>query len=361
MVATTISALSAYTWSADVALDAAALVCLWTVYHTFCLDVNWTQSHKKIVYAWVLSAGALSLILYLTTRTAGAALVLRMSLFTLLNAHLQDAAPWLTLTGSFTSRLPTRWQSIVPGIAHFLPFAAVLSWTITALFQLPGNHLSVSELEDTTALVMLALPLTLLTVAALLAWSWWTGGEYGKIVDTHAHLLTSARILPIATINAVAEEIDFRFIFLEALARGAGALAMQTAGTRIAASATASSSIWHTALLPLLSSPRFVFAAAVTNVLFALEHVNGGFPSGRVGGVLVFSWGFALALLKEASHGLLQGLVVHIIADVVIFALLVVAKRKLLGVKKPRRAAASRRRQKTLKNFEERRRVVGVR
>jgi len=61
-------------------------------------------------------------------------------------------------------------------------------------------------------------------------------------------------------------------------------------------------------------------AAAATSVIFGAGHV-GGYPPGLLGGILAGLYGYALAVLRRHSNGMLLVILVHAVADTTIMAL----------------------------------------
>jgi len=61
-------------------------------------------------------------------------------------------------------------------------------------------------------------------------------------------------------------------------------------------------------------------AAAATSVIFGAGHV-GGYPPGLLGGILAGLYGYALAVLRRHSNGMLLVILVHAVADATIMAL----------------------------------------
>ncbi|HYX72145.1 MAG TPA: CPBP family glutamic-type intramembrane protease, partial [Nitrososphaera sp.] len=55
---------------------------------------------------------------------------------------------------------------------------------------------------------------------------------------------------------------------------------------------------------------------------FAAFHYLAGFPNGVFGLAMVFVYGFMLGVLRRRSRGLLAPWIAHVLADIVIFAIL---------------------------------------
>ena len=147
-------------------------------------------------------------------------------------------------------------------------------------------------LGDVDAIVVGAtLTLAVMTVAALCVWSRYH--HHGALQDVLGPILS--RPLGVVVFgfgNALVEELEFRGIILTTLDHPVGVL--------------------------------------LQAVLFAIQHVRGGFPNGFLGGVLVFLWGAALGFLRIYANGILPGYIVHVVADLTI-ALLIRSRQTLLS------------------------------
>merc|ERR1712113_336978 len=77
-----------------------------------------------------------------------------------------------------------------------------------------------------------------------------------------------------------------------------------------------------------LSLPWQALAIGLHSLLFATLHVTAGFPSGTLGGVLVYIWSVFLGILRLWSGGMALVLLLHFQADVVIFILIVLEQRR---------------------------------
>lgn len=93
-------------------------------------------------------------------------------------------------------------------------------------------------------------------------------------------------IFPI--VNAISEELVFRVILFEAIDAQAGK--------------------W--------------IAALVTSIIFGYIHME-GYPPGNIGALLAGIYGFSLACLRIQSKGIGLVIIVHIIADITIYCLIV--------------------------------------
>lgn len=146
----------------------------------------------------------------------------------------------------------------------------------------------------------LASALALITPLALVSWSRWVKGDHGSVQELLSPVLRPSLVLPIAGVNAFAEEIEFRIFLQGAL------LAGPAAG----------------------SYPWVAVAVLLQATYFAVLHYRIGFPSGRVGFVLVFLWALALGFLRWWVGGLGLVLLLHIQADVLIFLLVMIEELK---------------------------------
>jgi len=126
---------------------------------------------------------------------------------------------------------------------------------------------------------------------------WWSvclvDGDHGHIQEVLGPMLSRVSIVPMALLNALAEEIDCRMLLLGAL--WAGKASTNTSWVSL--------------------------AIVLHSVFFALQHVMGGFPSGAIGGLLVFIWSVFLGILRWWSGGMALVYILHVQADIVIFAL----------------------------------------
>ena len=65
---------------------------------------------------------------------------------------------------------------------------------------------------------------------------------------------------------------------------------------------------------------RPVVEVLITSALFGIAHLS-GFPSGPVGMAMVFVWGISLGIIRNRTGGLVGPVIVHVAADLVIFAI----------------------------------------
>lgn len=94
-----------------------------------------------------------------------------------------------------------------------------------------------------------------------------------------------------ACLNAAMEEILFRGIMLEALDSALG------------------ETIW---------------TVGIQSAAFAAFHYLAGFPNGLLGVLMVFVYGLMLGMIRRRARGMLAPWVAHVVADITIFATLVV-------------------------------------
>lgn len=130
---------------------------------------------------------------------------------------------------------------------------------------------------------------------AVLSWAVLTGfhhfarpdmAAYGPMLPVRAMGgIVSAGII-FSTLNAVLEELAFRFVLFEAVA--------SERGTRA--------------------------ALIATSLLFGVGHLR-GYPPGIVGAMLAGVYGFALGWLRVFTGGIGLPIAAHIVADVTIFAI----------------------------------------
>mmetsp|Transcript_20471 Transcript_20471/g.63268 ORF Transcript_20471/g.63268 Transcript_20471/m.63268 type:complete len:289 (-) Transcript_20471:495-1361(-) len=203
-------------------------------------------------------------------------------------AALQAAL--LFSASSWVWALEPRWSPIVPYPLFYatLPTALASSRARTMLIsQLMAPRIDGLVVGATAVL-------SVLTVLALCAWSAAVRGEHGPLLELLGPPFRRfPALVPLFGLgNALVEELEFRAIVL-------GALVFDSDG-----------GFWS-----------FV-AVAAQALLFALQHVKGGFPNGALGGALVFSWGAALGLLRLYARSIWPGFLVHVVADTTIALLL---------------------------------------
>lgn len=129
------------------------------------------------------------------------------------------------------------------------------------------------------------------SAVALVAWAFWTDnlGIGEQMMASVSHLPTAVLafiVIPgFALFNAVTEEAVFRGVLYAAIARSSG-------------------SIWLTVIVQ-----AFAFAAL---------HFEMGFPNGWLGYVMVLVWGLILGYVRAQTRGLMAPIVAHVLADLVI-------------------------------------------
>lgn len=142
-----------------------------------------------------------------------------------------------------------------------------------------------------------------ITPCALVAWSrWYVKGEHGPVQKLLAPVLLPSPtvILPLAGLNALAEEVEFRMMLQGSL------LAGPAAG----------------------SYPWVAVAVTLQAAYFAILHYRVGLPSGRLGFVMVFFWALCLGWLRWWAGGVGLVLMLHVSADVIIFILVLIEEGK---------------------------------
>jgi membrane protease YdiL (CAAX protease family) len=200
------------------------------------------------------------------------------------------ACLWLLLQHHITGWAPVFNVPLSAWAVQYLPLASAGAWALVVALGMPlvpPESEPVSWLSAPEALGAACVALSVVTAVTLWGWSWWVDGQHGEMQDFAEQMLSPAWLAPIALANATTEELEFRVVLQDAVQATTDPLA----------------------------------AVVITNVLFALAHVRGGFPSGASGGVLVFVWGCALSALKLLTGSILPGLCVHVVADVTIFLL----------------------------------------
>lgn len=245
----------------------------------------------------------------------------------LIAVFVVERKPWLTIIALLDQLLhSTGGRARIPGgfkyALHLLPQAeTILSYifivleetqpfmvsALTAIYFLGGEELQRSAgiafgRVDTAPLVCAALCFVLSTLA-LVGWSiLWVKGAHGPIDRTLGPLLGRINIAPLAALNAVREEIEFRMVLM------GGLLSSPWGEAGVA---------WWIGVVVLLQA-----------AYFAMIHVSGGFPSGTMGGGLVFLWGIFLGILRVWTGGMGLVMCLHFQADVVIFSLVLCAFRR---------------------------------
>ena len=142
---------------------------------------------------------------------------------------------------------------------------------------------------------------------ALVGWSAYVNGKHGPIQRYLQQILTWKNFVVYALINAIREELYSRVLVF-------GTFLLYAEHLRNDDDKTA----WMVVV---------VFANVLQAVQSSLMHVGGGFPSGWwPGGVLVFIWALLLVTMRLWAGGLLHVLLLHWLADIVIFVLVLVRR-----------------------------------
>ncbi|MCP3966567.1 MAG: CPBP family intramembrane metalloprotease [Lentisphaerae bacterium] len=140
----------------------------------------------------------------------------------------------------------------------------------------------------------LSLLVIVLSTVGLILWGW--GNEFPKEVveplssaSSYSKLLVMFLGLPVfAFVNAVFEEVVFR-------------------------------GIMQTALIKVFRN-RY-WAVILQASAFGFAHYAVGFPNGFIGVLMTFMYGLAIGAIKERTNGILWPILVHTLADFVIFNL----------------------------------------
>jgi hypothetical protein len=227
-----------------------------------------------------------SILLHALRPSAGSAAVLRV----LCAFAGQDLFLLLSRDMSFSS------------LGHWVPVGPLVSCLVFALLlpTPPVDGMLLFARAGEPSMWLVTFVLSAGTVAALYAWSWYVGGRHGPIQGLD-EIISPTSLLPLAIFNAAVEELEFRVLLQSALYRMPDSILTMT---------------------ELLTSSRALYSVFVSNVFFAVLHVMGGFPRGRVGFAMVLLWGSLLGALRLLTGGMLQPLLVHVAADTAIFLII---------------------------------------
>ena len=258
----------------------------------------------------------------------------------LVAVFIDERKPWLTIVALLDQLLcSTGGRARIPGdfkfVLRVLPQAVsvlpevimvleetqpVMVCALAAVYFLGGDELRRSAgfaigRADGGPLVCAALCFVLST-SALVGWSiLWVKSAHGPIDRTLGPVLSRANFAPLAALNAVREEMEFRMLLM-------GGLLSSPWGEARA--------MWWIGAVVLLQA-----------AYFAVLHVAGGFPSGTMGGGLVFLWGIFLGILRVWTGGMGLVMCLHFQADVVIFLLVLSAFRRRKGRKARKKKKAN--------------------
>lgn len=151
--------------------------------------------------------------------------------------------------------------------------------------------------------------MSIASTTTLVVWSrYYAKGQHGPVQALLAPVLSPATVLPLAIVNASLEEVEFRMMLQGSLLAG-----------------------------PAAGDESWVAVAVILQATyFAVQHYRVGFPSGKTGFGLVFVWALFLGFLRWWTAGFGLVIMLHIQADVVIFALVMIEeeKRKATALKK---------------------------
>jgi membrane protease YdiL (CAAX protease family) len=138
--------------------------------------------------------------------------------------------------------------------------------------------------------------IVVLSVAALILWTIGTQpnlAQHLAMMPGMPVFIYPLAAIGFACLNAAMEEILFRGIMLEALDRTLG------------------ETFWP---------------VGIQSAAFAALHYRGGFPNGLLGVVMVFVYGLMLGTVRRRARGMLAPWIAHVVADLTIFAILVVIR-----------------------------------
>lgn len=179
----------------------------------------------------------------------------------------------------------------VPAMVMLIPF--LLSTAIIFIF--PKAKIALTWLKygriDRLSLTLMIVT-ALVAACALIIWGFWTnnlgvGLQATKALSAYPHWLILGIFIPaFALINAFAEEAVYRGVTQEAL--------------------------------NYIFNNRYVLAIVLQASTFAAAHVAYGFPNGKLGYLMTFSYGSVLGYLRYRTNGILASYLTHIVADLVI-------------------------------------------
>ena len=146
--------------------------------------------------------------------------------------------------------------------------------------------------------VVLGAGFVIISAVALLSWYAVARPDLADLVRTFVPNWSLWLLVPgalvLSLVNAAPEEAAYRGVVLESL---------------------------DTAVGPGLAAVCFQAVA------FGALHFRGGFPRGAVGVGLAFVYGLALGALRRKTDGLLAPWIVHVLTDLVIFAIVLTLAR----------------------------------
>lgn len=203
----------------------------------------------------------------------------------------------------------TSWLWIVEmPLLGFVPYPAlsVLASSLLSSHCTEGLALAVRPGDCDLYAIVVAFAVSVATAAVLALWS--SREDHGTIQDVLGPVLSTKTVPVFAIVNAAVEEFEFRCLLMTTLL-GPSPTARLSAGV-----------------------------VALQAVLFAIQHVKGGFPSGASGGVLVFVWAVVLGVLRIVDDGTLLVYLIHIVADATIGVLILRRGAR----RRPRRSTAGR-------------------
>lgn len=179
----------------------------------------------------------------------------------------------------------------VPAMVMLIPF--LLSTAIIFIF--PKAKIALTWLKcgriDRLSLTLMIVT-ALVAACALIIWGFWTnnlgvGLQATKALSAYPYWLILGIFIPaFALINAFAEEAVYRGVTQEAL--------------------------------NYIFNNRYILAIVLQASTFAAAHVAYGFPNGKLGYLMTFSYGSILGYLRYRTNGILASYLTHIVADLVI-------------------------------------------
>lgn len=182
-------------------------------------------------------------------------------------------------TGIFPAS-PIPWGIVLSFISIFLPHGRLVIFHWIKIGVVTGN------------ILFLSISLSMISVIGLLVWSFTFQHNHGPIQKFLEKSFTVTHIPIFAATNALIEEIEYRGVIMEGLIRQREDIGV--------------------------FSPLFQVICISQAILFASEHFQMGFPSGYIGFLMVFVWGWALGVIRYLAKGMLAVYLIHVVADLTI-------------------------------------------
>jgi membrane protease YdiL (CAAX protease family) len=177
----------------------------------------------------------------------------------------------------------------LPSVSFLLPFLATAA-VVRAVPAARGTLRWFRRGEVDRVAWAIAIGSSVVATTALLLWAYWTQyfGVASRMMQGFA-AIPAPVLVPLlgvfALVNAFSEEVVWRGVVQEALARG-------------------------------IRSPWIVVPLQAAS--FALAHFEAGFPNGKLGYAMVFTWALSLGYLRIRTRGMLAPWVTHVLADATI-------------------------------------------